>query len=70
MQAGLERACLRSVLEARCVTAAASDFDYLRRLEALPADHLLGVQILLQSECEAALEAADELEQMLAGGQA
>ena len=68
MEAGIERACLRSVLGARCIAAAAADVDYLRRLGELPADHLLGVQVLLQSEGEAALEAADELERMMAGG--
>jgi hypothetical protein len=67
---GLERANLRTLLGAKCLNAAAQDLDYLRRVGELPADNLLGAQVLLQSESEAVVEVADELERMMAGGEA
>jgi hypothetical protein len=68
VDAGLERANLRAILGVRCLAAAAQDLDYLRRVGELPSDELLGAQVVLQSECEAVVEVADDLERMLAGG--
>ena len=68
LEPGIERANLRTLLGVRCLSAAAQDLDYLRRVGELPADHLLGAQVLLQSECEAVVEVANELERMMAGG--
>jgi hypothetical protein len=67
---GLERASLRELLGVRCLAAAASDLDYLRRVGEPPADDLIGAQVVLQSECEAVGELCDDLERMLAGGEA
>ena len=68
---GLERANLRALLGVRCISAAAQDLDYIRRLGGQArGDDLLGAQVFLQSECEALVEVADELERMMAGGEA
>jgi hypothetical protein len=67
---GLERANLRALLGARCLAAAAQDLDYLRRVGEQGGDGLLGAQVFMQSECEAVVEVADELERMMAGGRA
>ena len=66
---GLERAILRALLGAVCGAAAALDLDSQRRVGEPNADHLLGAQLLLQSECEAVVEVADELERIMAGGE-
>ena len=66
---GLERANLRALLGVRCISAAAQDLDYMRRGGQARGDDLLGAQVFLQSECEALVEVADELERMMAGGQ-
>ena len=67
---GLERANLRALLGVRCLSAAAQDLDHVRREGGTKAgDDLLGAQVFLQSECEAVVEVADELERMMAGGQ-
>jgi hypothetical protein len=68
---GLERANLRALLGVRCISAAAQDLDYVRRAGGQPrGDDLLGAQVFFQSECEALVEVADELERMMAGGEA
>jgi hypothetical protein len=66
---GLERANLRALLGVRCLAAAAQDLDYVRRAGERDADELIGAQVVLQSECEAVVEVADELERMMAGGE-
>lgn len=67
---GLERANLRALLGGRCISAAAQDLDYIRRVGGQArGDDLLDAQVFLQSECEALVEVADELERMMAGGE-
>ena len=67
---GLERANLRALLGLRCLCAAADDLGHVRRIGEHNADELLGAKVILASEAEAVGELCDDLERMLAGGEA
>jgi hypothetical protein len=49
---GLERACLRSLLGVRCLSAAAADIDHARRVME-DVDGLIGMEVVLKRRLSA-----------------